>query len=449
MRRLCLLFCLLIACLTPAAAQQESPSIVTIAANVQGNYALDEVLDELHLIRFDTISREVIDQQIIAESQFLRNLVWRDDGRMLAYVSYFSPGDFSPDMPLPIARDQLWLLPVDPPGEPFRVAERVDTALPPAFTEDGEGLLTMHFTENVIQTSEGAWVEYALHQVPLEPAPDDLTLDDLPYGDRVGSVLYGPGCGSWATLGTQQRLDGETGYNLSQTILNITPQGLLFTSECSRSEFGLVSIGDAEHDLIREPRMSRAKLSPDKTQLAGRISGLTGFGVRDLATGEVTTYETAEAVYQLAFGTDGTMIYSTRTEIDRFTLTPEEQEAFQEAYFGGTMGSAGEYALSIRRYDIASGDDTLLYESVGSGIGRLSASPDGSGLFFSEVGLIDDWYTAIIERRYDLNTVEGQRALYREVDLTLYFLPFDDSDPVVVGQNLAQHVVSPGLLLES
>ncbi len=152
--------------------------------------------------------------------------------------------------------------------------------------------------------------------------------------------------------------------------------------------------------------VSRARLSPQKTMLAGILDGkLT---LIDLASGKAQTLPIQAE--QAAWSADGASLFY----VARTLKTPIKLEA---GVPGFEPFESAVYNLTLHRYGVASAQDTLIYQSDGYAFGSVLSSPDGAGLLFTVIGSDADLIEAIGRKA---NPNELQRLLPTS---QLYWLP--------------------------
>jgi hypothetical protein len=326
----------------------------------------------------------------IDEQGKIGNLVWR--GNSLAYLLFDENYVGS-----------LWIS-VDRQA-PFLLVNALDTLYPVSFTPDGQLLYAMA-NPNTSQ-SESA---YMVDLFTIEPE-----IGSVPT--FIGSFRneeMGIGCGGGSSLPTDWQYWEEVGFGGQSLVLQMTGQGIVYSLDCVGERTGLLDL-ETGRDVELGENFGIATLSPDGTTLAGRIwdrtSGLPAQLVTvDLMSLEVQTYETVDLPDQVIWSADGaSLFYSVHQMLDTMIpMTADEQAALRNLQASATDDPNGGFplfAVGIRRFNLASGDDTRIYQGGEDAfsIGHMFALADKDVLVFSQIPNLQDWIAAIAAGRFDPN----------------------------------------------
>ncbi|MHB8628423.1 MAG: hypothetical protein ACYDBJ_12925 [Aggregatilineales bacterium] len=188
---------------------------------------------------------------------------------------------------------------------------------------------------------------------------------------------------------------------------------LLVSSDCTGASVSKLDATSGK--LTPLSTLSRAVLSPDKTQLAGITGGK--LAIVDVAGGQARPLPISAD--QVVWGSDsGSLLYATRTIKTPLSLsaTVVGVAAFQSAV----------YDLSLHRYTLTGAQDDTLYTGMGFAIGSIAPSPDGSGLIFT---VIQDDSTLITTLGKATQALSEDDVLRTRPAAQAYWLPF----PAVAG----------------
>jgi hypothetical protein len=360
------------------------------------------------------------DAQLIDETTFIGTTVWNDDGTLLAYDAYrFSSqeGDF-------VGYERLVY---DVAAETTTVISRQNglaLSLPAEFLPDGRVTFAVsQFQEDPLMIDGRPYVRQVIYA---------QAVDGTGLAEPIGNAYYAPGCGGGRSLPTERGFWQEAGYNGDADHFRLTEYGLVLKSFCIGGEISRV---DLEADSFEpfDVAMQSAQIAPGERFVGG--VGDEAFNVIDLMTGETTAYLTQRPIDQFTWYDDIIIYYSSKTFIeDQATGLGEDS----------SIPTVPVYDLAIHRYDLTTGDDSVIYTSQGHSIPRLSITPDGAGLVFSELGLLDDWLEAVRSGAYDRSDPQQNYELYQNFQMPVVLLPLDNPNDVqIIGVNHYEHTIKP------
>lgn len=398
---------------TPVAAAPQSAGITALAG--VSNRQL-----QLYALSSPTTISSTMDVASAPSRDFsgFSGLTWSPDGRFLAYAAPSEAGR------------QVFV--TDRTGSVVTpIADDISFSFPPTFSPDSSEIFY------VVDTGEFS---------PDAPTNQILNLFSAPVDGSAPPTLratfaFGVGCGGGSSFPGDAVYWGEAGFAGSDIFFQLTPRGLLYTLRCTGEGIGLLDIATGETTVISDD-LSRATLSPDGSRLAGvvvtqpDIVGMSATGntlnVVDLASGAVQTLQTASPPDQVAWGADGSIFYSTRVQTDEI-VPGSDTEALTQLGPGGLP----LWAVGLHRVDLAEATDTQIYSASAFAIGRIYATPDGSGVYFSQVENAGAWVEFVNANGADLEDPT------RFFGPTLIYLPLaTPTDVAVVGPNISRATFS-------
>lgn len=334
-----------------------------------------------------------------------RDLVWSPDGQTLAFRASH------------MGRDDVLLITDRVGSPPFPlVTDLRDSNLPFSFSPDGK-LLYAYQTEEIRETDDGLYGPlfelYAIDPVPgAEP-------------EVIGTFIFAPGCGGGSHLPADWRYWDEAGFEGNGTTLALTSYGIVHSGNCQGTGIALADPATGA-DVLLDAQIRRTKVSPD----GSRVIGIRGgeLVLVDLATRETSVIPHDPDVYpdQVAWGAAGTntIFYSVR-ETGPEPLIWDDADA---QALGDAIGISAEYMYldfwmsSIHRVDLATQTDTLLHHTSGYAVGRMIATPDGTGLLFSLVPNMQDWVAAVLDGSVEAGGWAYRPEVLAYVLTELYYL---------------------------
>lgn len=311
----------------------------------------------------------------------------------------------------------------------------LEAGFPISFTPEGEILYVQQTTNQV--NPDGT---YHINLNTIAPVAGAQP-------ETIGSVVQGVGCGGGSILPADWRYGDESGFSGNYLTLEWTLYGILHSTSCGGSTTSLFDPATGEDTPLpgtnsEDPvSVGRLKVSPDGETVAAVRSAyeepaiVNSLLLISLATGELTEVATAAQPDQLAWATDGTIFYSTRTPNGNLmeTFSAEQKAAIIEA-MGFDPGEIMTYNVSVHQLNPATGDDVEIYSSEAYAVGRMEASADGKYLFLTQVSNLDNWLLGLSDGSINLvDDVDGsqQRA---SVPVSLVQIPLTTEDaPQVIG----------------
>jgi len=253
---------------------------------------------------------------------------------------------------------------------PRRVAQKVDTRFPPAWSADSARVAY------VSEGGEGDEAGGALLAVDAVPA---LGGD----AERLATFAFSDECAAPSADPADDVAAAEAGPGDGAAVLIWLSDGRFVVS--TRCAGGLTLLTPATGDMQPlDADLFGAAVAPDGTRLAARSGD--GITVLNLASGERSDLRADGAVRAPAWTADGAaLLYATETLVDQVTLDDPADRARAETAFGRWPVEVGVYDLALVRVDVASGAQTLIWRGQGRAVGRIAPAPDGSGVLFSVV----------------------------------------------------------------
>jgi len=281
-----------------------------------------------------------------------RHLTFSPDGLYLAFID--------------VTHAKLRTLHAIEGRSPRLVSEAVDVRFPPAWSPDSQRVAF------ALPTDDPATVE--LHAAPaLGGEAQRLGALSL-AGDCPTETVSDPASRAYST---------EAGLPGRDQVLVWLPGDLFLVSTRCDGGIGVLSLADGSITELGGDLLSGA-ISPDLGRFLARTAG--GLAVLDFTTWQRTDWATEQPPQQIAWGADGQRAYyATAESIDSVTLEGEANAERGEAVFGAWPVTVEVYDLALVRIDLTSGEQQVIWEGRGRGIGRITAAPDGSGVLFSVI----------------------------------------------------------------
>ncbi len=348
-------------CLLPRSAvlgaQQDLPTLLYAA--VDGG--------ELYLTRDLGGTR----QGIADDAQAYLNIVWDPATLFLAFTMLDDRAEFV-----------LGLTYND--GYATWVVDRgVEPGLPPSFSTIGRELTYAKTTG----TGAGEMPTAQIYTLPRTGGDPQL----------VGAVPYLTGCGGGGLNAIEQvyfhEADAAPKMGIHRGVLHLTPYGIVHSNSCI-----------AVTTLLTDPQtgasvelgtdLSYVTVSPDGTRAAGISGGwLT---VVDLETQQAQTLETRVMPHsRIIWSRDDPNVLYFNGRVTTAKTLPVSAE--QRAAFGAAIGDMPltVYDSMIVRYNLATGDETLLYRGEAYAIGRMYLT-DANELVFSQINTPRAWFETML-----------------------------------------------------
>ncbi len=332
-----------------------------------------------------------------SEEVFRRPLVWSDDGEHLYFIVR--------ERGLPVMRtDQRGTAPeiVIPRSNHWSGVDEV-----------AGDLIYAEFNPDAVYPSHTIYPYGEDNQDIFAPVQQDVyrrPANGEP--ELVGSFAQGVDCQGGPPNLSHAVYMGELNNKGNPLTLRMTPHGVVHTFTCWGGGTALLT---ADDDVLLGNRLRRVQISENGRDLIGiddakpeEPNNIDDHLLRyvNLATLQSETLSTAAEPDQLAWGLPGTdeIFYSSLTPADPIELTEAEDEQLWEiTYF---FGDGARNMASIRRYNIETGADDVVYEADAYAIGRMALTPDGRYLLFSQIPNADDYVETALagdfEERSDL-----------------------------------------------
>lgn len=305
----------------------------------------------------------------------------------------------------------LWVVGLDG-GAPIRLAEGITAGFGAAFSDDGQILFPRDAANN-----QGPDYFVELYQIAPQAGAQETMIARYP-------IIVG--CGGGSTIPADWRVWNESGFG-SYSILQQTPYGLVTSTACAGGSTGLLDLASGQVTPLGDG-LSRAVISADESLMAAVKRGYdvaanqpTGvLALVDLATREVRELPTAKLPDQLAWGLPGTgdLFYSVIETGPEMALTDDQWRAFNDAI--GIIEPQlrlNERLISIRRYNVNTGEDVEVYSGAGYAIGRMAFVEDGGRLLFSTIPNLTEWVNAILDGTIDPFSADWEVAEQKQLDL--------------------------------
>ncbi len=260
---------------------------------------------------------------------------------------------------------------------PRRVAQKVDTRFPPAWSADSARLAYVAAADSP---------DSALLTIAAVPAlgGEAERLANFPFAGECSSAQADPAADVSAA---------EAAPGTGAGVLAWLPDGrFLVSTYCAG---GLALLDPATGDLQKlDDEFQGGVVAPDGARVAAWAADR--LAVIDLTSGARYDWPVDGAVQQVAWAADGTALYvGTGTLAETQTLDNAADQADGEAVFGRWPVQVHINDLALLRLDPVTGEQALLWRGQGYAIGRIAPAPDGNGVLFSVVpgsqGLVDAW----------------------------------------------------------
>lgn len=310
-----------------------------------------------------------------------------------------------------------------------------DTYLAMPFDYDADGL-------NIIYATRDDANPYTLGSETTGPGGENIIFYSLPVTagaqpQEIGRAVFGVGCGGGGSYPALSAFWNEAGYGGRPLTLEITPYGLVYSTNCTGSGTALLDLETGESAELGSA-LANVSVSEDGQQLLGaqEEGGDPTTGVLtliDLETQAVTEFETEAIPDVTAFAADGSgALYYGARSITR-TIDATDVPSLVEMQ----LGEIDAYTVTIHRIDGES--ETQIYEGDAYGLGRLLPTAAGE-LFFSLIPNGDAWVEAA---REGMQTNQSFTAMAREYfPIELLALNTDGSATALV-TGLEQTAINP------
>jgi hypothetical protein len=173
----------------------------------------------------------------------------------------------------------------------------------------------------------------------------------------------------------------ETGPGGHEPVLVWLSDGEFLLSTHCDGGIGVLTLADGQVTELGRDLLDGA-VAPDRTRFLARTTD--GLAVLDFQIWQRTDFKTGQAARQIAWGTDGQSVYySTETAANSAALDDLADAARVEAIFGFWPVTATVNTVTLVSLHLPNGQEAVIWQGQGRGIGRIAPAPDGSGLLFS------------------------------------------------------------------
>lgn len=304
--------------------------------------------------------------------------------------------------------------------------------LPAAFTRDGASVIyTADPAHDRIVETGGR---------PMLPVTVYRAAIDGGAVDALGEVMVGVGCGGGFTFPMDAVYNKEAGFGGRGLIMADTPHGLLYSTSCTGVGLALFDTASGESRGVGDA-FSRPQLSPDGGRVLAANEG-GGLVIVNLADDGQQTVNTGAPVDQIAWNADGGAIfYSTRAlSAEPLPLSAEEAGAVANA-LGLPPDGVPQYQVSLRRVDLASGAETVIFSEPAWAIGRMTGV--GGAVVFSVISNGETWVEALANGTVDPFAPDSFGQAWRSVEITALRVPEGGGDAVALARGAYQITLRP------
>lgn len=348
------------------------------------------------------------------------DITWSPDGQVLAYT-LLDP-DFSASLYV-----------TDTTGsEPVLLATDLYYLMPVTFTPDSTQVIYAKVSTEP-QTTQDQTVN-VFRQALAANATAEL----------IGTFAFGTGCGGGSPFPGDSVYQWEAGYSGNALILELTPTGLLHSTNCTGSGTVLMNLETGESVEVGT-NLARVDVSPEGMRAAGLSMGdnptIGTLTVVDLGTLAVTPLGAVAQPDQLAWGPDGNIYYSARTPSGAVVPGTDVETFINMGFEGGLPVNT----VSIHKVDLAATTDSEIYTGDAYAIGRLFVAPDNQWLYFSQIPNGEAWAQAILD-----GTITAQSPASASFDLfapSLNRLSLSGGNTELVGANLVKATLNDAAYL--
>ncbi len=320
-------------------------------------------------------------------------------------------------------RGMLYVASVVKNGVPFSLADKIDSAYPPAWSPDGSQIAYVSAASASSPASIQVIRADNTGRINVGTLPPDAgTPSAVSTSPATGTPSASTPCAINSADPAATLFTLETGSALLEWP---SAKTLLISQACGTS---VAQLDTASGQVTPLVTMNHARLSPSKTMLAGLIDGKVA--LFDLSTRQAQPLNIAAD--QVTWSADGSaLFYATRTLKTALTLpgTTAGYQPFQSA----------DNTLTLHRYTLSGGQDVTLYTGEGFAIGSIAPDAD-SGVVFT---LIQS-DSALIE---GLTNKVSTADLQRLAPVTqLYWLPLPvlpNAQPILLAADMLQPVFGP------
>lgn len=312
---------------------------------------------------------------------FVTHVEFAPDGQSMAFAVI----TYGPDAPIVnIYRASLETSLVE------QIASNTYLAMP--FDYDADGL-------NIIYATRDEANPYTLGSETTGPGGENVIFYSLPVAtgsqpQEIGRAVIGVGCGGGSSYPAISAFWNEAGYGGRPLTLEITPYGIVYSTNCTGAGTALLDLETGESADLGDA-LANVSVSEDGQQVLGaqEAGGDPNTGVLtliDLETQDLTEFETEAIPDVTAFATDGSgaLYYGSRS-VTR-TIDATDVPSLVEMQ----LGEIDANTVTIHRIDGEA--EAQIYEGDAYGLGRLLPAATGE-LFFSLIPNGDAWVEAARE----------------------------------------------------
>ena len=250
---------------------------------------------------------------------------------------------------------------------PRRVAQKVDTRFPPAWSADSARLAYVTAADT--------------------PGAEQLAIEAIPAlggeAERLATFSFTGDCSSPYADPAAEVAAAEVAPGTGAGVLAWLPDGrFLISTRCGGGLALLTPSTGAPQPL--DDDLTGGVVAPDGNRVAAWTTDR--LAVIDLASGARNEWPMDGAIQQIAWAANGSALYvATATLADRLVLDDATERARGEQVFGRWPVEIVSNDLALVQLDLISGDQTLLWRGQGYAVGRIAPAPGEGGVLFSVV----------------------------------------------------------------
>ncbi len=302
--------------------------------------------------------------------------------------------------------------------------------LPAAFTPDGAVVYAAGQPGTITQTDGGPAMQMTVFRVNLDGGD----------ASALGEIAVLVGCGGAYPFPMDAVYNNEAGFGGRGLIFALTEDGLLYSRSCDGIGLNMLDLETGETRTLNS-RLSRAKLAPEGGRVLAVDENSGGLVVLNLADGAQQTLPTAARIDQIAWASSGAALYSTRSLLpEPLPLSAEEANAVASV-LGLPAHAIPQYQVSVRRVDLNSGAESLLFSEPGWAIGRLSSQ--GGGVFFSVISNGETWVEALANGTINPVAPDSFMQAWRSVEVTVLRVSENNGEATMIARNAHQITLRP------
>lgn len=235
----------------------------------------------------------------------------------------------------------------------------------------------------------------------------------------------------------------ELNWQGNPLTLRLTPYGIVHTFTCWGGGIAILETNNVRDRLIGN-FLRRVQISADGREMIGIDDTRPDTWTRpdktllryvNLETLETEILPTAAEPDQVAWGTveSRELYYSVVTPAGQIELTEEERTRIEEITF--FYGDGARNTVSIHRYNLDTGEDVEIYSADAYAVGRMTITPDGNYLLFSQIPNAEAWVEAALES--DDPFAEGAvDGFYEQIEPRLYLLDLETGETTLIAERV-------------